>query len=96
MDDFHKQSEHGHGREHRANSRGEPTIPLAVAPFTQFLPGQIVAERFKVIEIIGHGGMGTVYKAEQIFLHKLFALKVMNPSHFSDFGLKPVSKGKPK
>lgn len=33
---------------------------------------------YNIIEIIGHGGMGTVYKAKHIHLNKLVAIKVLD------------------
>ncbi|MDR3614154.1 MAG: serine/threonine-protein kinase [Candidatus Obscuribacterales bacterium] len=43
-----------------------------------FVQGQVVAGKFKVISKLGSGGMGTVYRVEQIFLEKEFALKTMD------------------
>ncbi|MGC8926579.1 MAG: protein kinase domain-containing protein [Myxococcota bacterium] len=43
------------------------------------LLGTILDKRYKVIEKIGEGGMGKVYKAEHIVLSKPFAIKVINP-----------------
>jgi serine/threonine-protein kinase len=40
-------------------------------------PGRTVAGRYKIIEEIGSGGMGTVYRVEHLLLHKIMALKVM-------------------
>jgi hypothetical protein len=36
--------------------------------------------KFEIIEQIGEGGMGTVYKAHQTGLDRIVALKVMNPA----------------
>ncbi|MCL2325213.1 MAG: serine/threonine protein kinase [Proteobacteria bacterium] len=41
-------------------------------------PGDIVAERYKLCEIIGSGGMGGVYKAEHTLLKKTVAIKVLH------------------
>jgi serine/threonine-protein kinase len=44
-----------------------------------FLPGQIFAERFTIIERIGAGGMGVVYKAIDNTLGGTVALKLIQP-----------------
>lgn len=41
----------------------------------------LFAEKYQILDEIGKGGMGTVYRAKQILLDKIFALKVI-PSHF--------------
>ncbi len=43
-----------------------------------YVPGQVIGGKFKVISRLGSGGMGTVYRVEQIFLKKEFALKTMD------------------
>ena len=41
------------------------------------LLGLIVADRYRVIELIGRGGMGVVYKAEHSRIGKILALKLL-------------------
>jgi serine/threonine protein kinase/tetratricopeptide (TPR) repeat protein len=49
-----------------------------------FAPGQILGGRYKVLSLLGRGGMGVVYRVEQIFLGKELALKTMNKSSITD------------
>lgn len=39
--------------------------------------GTILAERFTILDLIGEGGMGVVYRAEQLGLDRIVAVKLM-------------------
>jgi TolB-like protein len=41
--------------------------------------GQVLVGRFRIRRLIGHGGTGEVYEAEDIFLRAVLALKVLRP-----------------
>jgi eukaryotic-like serine/threonine-protein kinase len=41
-------------------------------------PGEIIGERYRVVELLGEGGMGVVYRVEHTHMRKLFALKVLH------------------
>jgi serine/threonine protein kinase len=45
------------------------------------LIGQIIADRYRVEELLGEGGMGAVYAAEHLTLKKKVALKVVHQEH---------------
>jgi len=49
-----------------------------------FDTGQIVAQRYRIQRLIGKGGMGAVYLADDEVLHELVALKVISSSFASD------------
>jgi len=43
------------------------------------LVGKLISDRYVVHELIGHGGMGAVYRGEQVHLRKRVAIKVLRP-----------------
>lgn len=53
-----------------------------------FADGQIVAGRYRILDLIGRGGMGVVYKVEQIFLNKEFALKTIENEDVTDVAIR--------
>lgn len=42
-------------------------------------PGTIIGGIYQIIEVIGHGGMGVVYKVKHVSLQRVCALKILAP-----------------
>jgi serine/threonine-protein kinase len=49
---------------------------------------RLIDKRYQVLEKLGEGGMGAVYKVEHVRMGKLAALKLMRPDHALDKALK--------
>src|SRR5256885_15610817 len=51
---------------------------LVVAAETS-LVGQVLADRYRIVRLIGEGGMGHVYEGQHLNINKRFALKLLRP-----------------
>src|SRR5437762_5643970 len=66
-----------------AAPQAAPDLPEK-GPEADPLLGGVLNERYKVVEAIGHGGMGRGYKALQAPLDRVVALKILGAGHDRD------------
>ena len=61
---------------------GQPTGAGLVAPgpaaVADPLIGRVIADRYRIVSLIGRGGMGVVYKVEHMRMGKLMAIKLLH------------------
>jgi len=74
----------------RSDSVSPPTPPPSaqtlVQPLREIAPGTTFARRYQVIEELGKGGMGRVYKVFDAEVKEKLALKLLNPDIAADAG----------
>src|SRR5271163_3133135 len=61
--------------------------PLSAKPHSKsatFLPGDLLANRYRILSLIAQGGMGEVYEAEDLELQQSIAIKTILPGISGD------------
>src|SRR4051794_24848305 len=66
--------------------KGEETVVLPRSRSSPFSPEELSARfpNLEVLELLGHGGMGMVYKGRQPLLDRIVAIKVIRPDLRTD------------
>jgi len=60
-------------------STAQIEMPSAAKPSDTIAAGRVLADKFKLVRLIGKGGMGSVWAAEHLGLRSEVAVKVINP-----------------
>ena len=55
-------------------------VPSPISPELDLPPELANHPKFRILGVLGRGGMGTVYAAQHLFMERQVALKVISPA----------------
>jgi serine/threonine protein kinase/DNA-directed RNA polymerase specialized sigma24 family protein len=69
-------------------NEGEETLPVATTSTRDLEPGRVLGQRFQIVQRVGEGGMGAVFRATDLETGREVAVKTLLPEAAKDAGLR--------